>query len=156
MRTNDHSEEPRSDRPSAPVRRTRRSPHEPPPPIPAADYERVAKLLHEAEWVFAKTMPDNPHHYTLRRKWANDVDFIWTVELIRRHGRREKYGKNYYKVLDVLRHFYWTMGWPVNYRDGSPCTILINRKPIARRVDAGKGGASQFGEEEKATKIVAS
>ena len=103
---------------------------ESPPPIAPADFERVAKLLEEHEWIFAKTMPQNPHHYTLRRKWANDADFVWTVELIRRHGYRQKYGGSWYIQLDVNGFFYWTMGARINNPNGSPCTILINRKPL--------------------------
>jgi len=87
----------------------------PPPPIAPMDFERVARLLQEQEWIFAKTMPQNPHHYTLRRNWARDEDFVWTVEVIRRHGYRQKYGKSWYTVLDVHEHFYWTMGAPINY-----------------------------------------
>jgi SAM-dependent methyltransferase len=30
---------------------------------------------------------------------------------------------------------YWTMGAPINYRNGSPCTILINRKPLDYQAD---------------------
>ena len=39
--------------------------------------------------------------------------------------------KSWYTVLDVHEHFYWTMGAPINYSNGSPCTILINRKPLS-------------------------
>ncbi len=109
-----------------------------PPPISPADFEQVARLLHEQQWIFAKTMAHNPHHYTLRRNWTNDADFVWTVETIRRHGYRQKYGKAWYTVLDVNDHFYWTMGWPVGSLDwgwerlNKAGTILINRKPLAR------------------------
>lgn len=77
-----------------------------PPPIAPADFERVGRLLQEQEWIFAKTMPQNPHHYTLRRRWACDEDFVWVVELIRRYGYRQKYGKSWYTQLDVGKFFY--------------------------------------------------
>ena len=121
----------------------------PPPPIPPEDFDRVAKLLQQQEWIFAKTMPENPHHYTLRRKWASDAEFVWTVELIRRHGYRQKYGKSSYTVLDVGDHFYWTMGWPIGSSDwgwdrlNKAGTILINRKPIVRLVPSGQEGGEQ-------------
>ena len=35
--------------------------------IPPADLERVQDLLLAQQWIFAKTMPDNPHWYTLRQ-----------------------------------------------------------------------------------------
>src|SRR5688572_5621333 len=95
----------------------------------AADLERLQQLLGEQEWIFAKTMPQNPHEYTLRRKWRSDDDFIFAVQIIRRHGYRQRWGKSYYTCLDVNDHFYWTMGWPIGTLDrpGSS-TILINRK----------------------------
>ena len=40
-----------------------------------ADVERLAALLQEAEFVFARTMADNPHHYTRRQSWLSAVDF---------------------------------------------------------------------------------
>ena len=36
----------------------------------------------------------------------------------------------YYQVLHLPGPtIFWTMGWPLNYSSGAPCTILINRKP---------------------------
>ena len=84
-----------------------------PLPISSGDVERLAAPLAAQAWIVAKTMPENPHHYTLRRAWANDADFVWAVERIRRHGYRQKYGKSWYTVLDVDGFFYWTMGWPI-------------------------------------------
>ena len=107
--------------------------------MPSEDVARLARLLDEQEWVFARTMPKNPHHYTLRRKWARDEDFVWAVETIRRHGYRSKYGKSWYTQIDVNGHFYWTMGCPIGDLSwGWPRlqvagTILINRKPLADR-----------------------
>jgi hypothetical protein len=94
--------------------------------------ERLAVLLEAATWRFATTMPDNPHWYTLRRTWARDEDFVWAVEQIRLRGYRHKYEGKWYTQLDVNDHFYWTMGWPINYPDGRACTILINRKPLEK------------------------
>jgi hypothetical protein len=109
---------------------TERSATTMPVPVPPADFERLERLLGEQEWIFAKTMPQNPHHYTLRKKWARDEDFVWVVEIIRRHGYKTKFGRSWYTQLDVNDHFYWTMGARINNPDGSPCTILINRKSL--------------------------
>jgi hypothetical protein len=95
-----------------------------------AHEERLAALLEAAAWRFAKTMPHNPHWYTLRKTWSLDEDFVWAVEQIRLRGYRHKYESKWYTQLDVHDHFYWTMGWPINYGNGAPCTILINRKPL--------------------------
>lgn len=101
-----------------------------------AQEERLAALLEAAEWRFAKTMPQNPHWYTLRKTWARDDDFVWAVEQIRLRGYRSKYNGSWYTQLDVNDHFYWTMGWPIGSFDwgwdrlNAGGTILINRKPL--------------------------
>jgi len=98
---------------------------------------RLAGLLENAEWRFAKTMPQNPHWYTLRQTWARDEDFVWCVEQIRALGYRTKFQGDWYTQLDVNNHFYWTMGWPIGSFDwgwgrlNKAGTILINRKPLA-------------------------
>lgn len=93
------------------------------------DFDRVSALLAAAEWIFAKTMPQNPHEYTLRRDWDDD-DFVFVVEYIRKHGYPGSFGGRTYIYLDAGDHFHWTMGAPINNADGTPCTILINRKPL--------------------------
>ena len=32
-------------------------------------FHKVAKALLDVKWIFAKTMPEIPHWYTLRREW---------------------------------------------------------------------------------------
>ncbi len=77
--------------------------------------------------VFARTMPDNPHWYTPRASWADDAAFIWTIEIIRAHGRRRRYHTYYERVLDVGDWFYWTgFMWPRS-------TYWINRKPLSAK-----------------------
>jgi|SRR5687768_10588882 hypothetical protein len=93
--------------------------------IPPADLERIRDLLLAQQWIFAKTMPDNPHWYTLRRRWERDEDFAWTVETIRRYGYEEIYEGLPYTVLDIEDMKCWTMGAPIAE------TILINRKYLA-------------------------
>lgn len=86
----------------------------------------VAELrehLAEHRWIYAKTMPENPHEYTLREDWDEDL-FVRVVEYIREHGYESWYRKRRYIYLDAGEHFYWTMGAPI------AVTILINRKRI--------------------------
>ena len=90
--------------------------------------ERVAHDLAAAHWIFANTMPENPHEYTLRREWTSDADFVRAVLFIREHGYRNLFEGHWYTQLDVDEHTYWTMGAPVEE------TILINRKRIALAV----------------------
>lgn len=108
---------------------------EPRRPMDAAswkDFERFGQLLQRPPYRFARTMLDNPHSYTLRRNWASDEDWAWAVTYLRANGYRQRWGKNWYTQIDVNEHFYWTMGYPINWKDGTPCTILINRKKIER------------------------
>ena len=78
------------------------------------------KAFSSASWVFAKTMPENPHEYTLRKDWDSEY-FDKAVTLIRRFGYKTKFKGRYYTQFNVADHFYWTMGAPIEK------TILINR-----------------------------
>ena len=40
------------------------------------DHEAVAKALLGARWVFAKTMPANPHEWTQRKHWTAGVTLV--------------------------------------------------------------------------------
>jgi SAM-dependent methyltransferase len=70
-------------------------------------------------------MPENPHHYTLRKHWEADSDFVWVVEYLRAFGYSTFFRSTRYIQINVNEHFYWTMGAPI------PATILINRKVLA-------------------------
>jgi hypothetical protein len=48
--------------------------------------DRAARDLVAERWIFARTMPENPHKYTLRREWASDADFVRAVLFIREHA----------------------------------------------------------------------
>lgn len=90
-------------------------------------FDDVAAALLASEWVYAKTMPEHPHHYTLRKRWSPELPpFEDVVQFIRDRGYREQFGRSYYRRLDVNEHKYWTMGAPL------PVTILINRAVIDR------------------------
>lgn len=79
------------------------------------------KFVGEHKWIFARTMPENPHEYTLRRD-TSGITFDEAVRFIRQHGSIEFFKGRAYKMLAVEDHKYWTMGSPL----GS--TSLINRK----------------------------
>jgi hypothetical protein len=85
------------------------------------DEADFAAFVASHRWIFAKTMPYNPHEYTLRREAGKD-DFDAAVRYIREHGKIELYGGHQYKTLRHSDHKYWTMGEVVEK------TILINRK----------------------------
>jgi hypothetical protein len=92
--------------------------------IPPADLRPVRDLLLAQQWIFARTMPDNPHGSTLRTHWEWDEEFVWTGETIRRYGYEEVYEGRPYTVLDIEGMNSWTMSAPVEE------TILINRKQL--------------------------
>ena len=83
---------------------------------------RFAHFADTAHWVFAKTMRQNPHDYTLRRTAPDHRTFDDAVLYIRTHGVIEYFQKKPYKMLESGGHKFWTMGSPL-------CdTLLINRK----------------------------
>lgn len=84
-------------------------------------FEGVGRALESHRWIYARTMPDNPHEYTLRRDWQED-EFLIVVQYIREHGYQTRYQGRLYTQLDVNDHYYWTMGAPLEK------TVLINRK----------------------------
>ena len=94
--------------------------------MPRTDLEFICDIIERSRWIFAKTMPKNPHCYMLR-KGCDDSEFVRFVELIRQYGHCLIYNGTEYTVLDVGEWFYWTMGAPIEE------TILINRKEIRLR-----------------------
>lgn len=89
----------------------------------------LKKLLASQTWIFAKTMPENPHEYALREKWVGDDEsFINAVLFIREHGYRNKFKWRWYTQIDLDGFTYWTMGSPLD------ATRLINRKKIIKAV----------------------
>ena len=92
------------------------------------DLFKTACLLELASFRFAKTMPDNPHFYTVRDTWEDDDLFTYCATVIQREGtvtpyRNPKYrSTTHYRQLPLDGYSYWTMGWPPEQ------TTVINRK----------------------------
>lgn len=82
--------------------------------------EAVAEALMSARWVFAKTMPHNPHEWTQVQDWRGSVSFDKAVTFIREHGYPLRHGTAVYRCLDVGPHRYWTMS-------PAPFARIINR-----------------------------
>ena len=78
------------------------------------------EFIARAPWRFAKTMPDQPHEYTVRGETL-DQHFDWFVLYIRDHGYKAEYRGRSYIYLGVGAWRYWTMGEPV------ASTTVINR-----------------------------
>lgn len=77
--------------------------------------------LESKTWTFAKTMPKNPHYWSVKKDWKDDKAFESAVSYIYKNGVKEKYGGWTYTVLYLNGWRYWTMNEPVSK------TNLINR-----------------------------
>jgi hypothetical protein len=92
----------------------------------------ILAVIGRLQFVFAKTMADNPHEYTIRSKDEGSdaaADYAQLYQAVQEHGRKERWGKNrYYLYLypgDGWR--YWTMGGPRS-------CFIINRARAAGRL----------------------
>jgi hypothetical protein len=82
----------------------------------------VQVLLESQQWKFAKTMPEIPHWYSLRKDWSRDDDFVLVAEHILSNGVPEKFQLRTYIYLFSGAFKYWIMEESVTQE-----TILINR-----------------------------
>lgn len=102
------------------------------------------RFIEERQWTFAKTMPQWPHEYTVRKfQDPNDeqAQFKEAVEFIRAHGARRTFeptGRSSV-YLDVDGRQYWTMGAPIEE------TIIINRAWLDWRERLARGEGSKSG-----------
>ena len=85
----------------------------------------ILQFIGDHEWVFAKTMPQIPHWYTLRRNSQRDEDFSAFVVEIEFRGIQRQFGQSWFTYLDFDGWTYWTMGEPVEN------TTLINRAKLS-------------------------
>src|SRR5665647_590428 len=65
------------------------------------ELEALQQELEAHEWRFAKTMPDNPHEYTLKTSWDDPREFEWTCLMIRVRGKKRKFNGSTYIELDL-------------------------------------------------------
>ena len=86
--------------------------------------EDIEEAIQANEFVFAKTMPKNPHYYVVRKNWVGKMPFDDFALLIRKYGYNENFKGWAYRTWDVVDHKYWSMGAPL------ALTVIINRKPI--------------------------
>lgn len=85
-------------------------------------------------WRFARTMPDQPHWYTVRDLEHPDrstcestASFEAFVAHVRAVGIDQQWGSRLYRYLRLDDYEYWTMGYPVAE------TTIINRRHAAGR-----------------------
>jgi hypothetical protein len=86
----------------------------------------VGNILEKSEWIFAKTLPKNPHFYVLRKNFGNNELFLKIISHIRFYGKPEIFEGVLYRVFYYNGYRYWD----------HPCDLLnedcdlINRKLI--------------------------
>ena len=89
------------------------------------DYSKLRAMISKCEWTFAKTMPWAPHEYIVRGKCPlSEEEFLYFIDMQRRFGIKEHWGRYYNPYIHVDDYKYWTMGAPVEE------TIVMNRAKI--------------------------
>jgi len=86
--------------------------------------ELFGKYIDFSNWIFAKSMANIPHSYTLRRESLNQQMFTDLVIFIRTNGYQEKFFKQTYTYFKYKGYKYWTMGAEPEL------TTLINRAAL--------------------------
>ena len=86
------------------------------------NFDKLRSMIARCEWTFAKTMPFAPHEYIVRGKCPlTDEEFLYFIDMQRRFGITEHWGKYNHSYLYIDDYKYWTMGAP--YEE----TIIMNR-----------------------------
>ena len=95
--------------------------------------DKLREMIARCEWTFAKTMPFAPHEYIVRDKCPlTDEEFVYFIDMQRRFGVKERWGKYNNPYLYVDDYKYWTMGDPYDK------TTVINRAKACVVDDAHK------------------
>jgi len=81
---------------------------------------RLVEFINSVFWTYAKTMPEWPHEYIVKRNVAFEL-FIEVVKHIRKFGYEGMFYKKTITYFDFEGMVYWTMGAPVED------TTIINR-----------------------------
>ena len=102
--------------------------------------DEFRNFIESRHWRFAKTMPQWPHEYTVRKfqePREEQALFEKAVAFVRTHGERRTFeptGKSAV-YFDIDGRQYWTMGAPIEE------TIIINRAWLDWRGRLGLGEA---------------
>lgn len=97
------------------------------------DYDKLREMIARCQWKFARTMPFAPHEYIVRDKCPlTDEEFVYFIDIQRRFGVKERWGKYNNPYLYIDDYKYWTMGDPYDK------TTVINRAKACVVDDAHK------------------
>ena len=92
------------------------------PGITHEELFRVAELIEQHPFQFAKTMPEIPHWYSHKKNWPDPYEYEEVVRLVQTYGYNRRWkNRKYYRSLTLNGHYYWTMGAPVDE------TTILNR-----------------------------
>lgn len=94
----------------------------------------IQSALESNDWVFAKSMGDNPHWYTLRDKWNHSIPFSDIVEFVRECGTPRKWFRATFVYWKLGFHEYWSMGAAIDE------TTLINRAYVGKALSISLDG----------------
>lgn len=96
----------------------------------ADQYMRMA--FDVAPWKYAKTMPQWPHHYTLKQVWTDPALFIRAARIVLEHGVEEWWHYEWNgRQGKKLRTYYYLDGY--KYWIMEPTAeeaVLINRAEV--------------------------
>ena len=84
----------------------------------------MKELLESLTFVYAKTMPDNPH-YWVKRTPENEAAYVTLFHTIWRDGTWQTFRRSRYRVWPWGDWFYWPMTRDIRY------SIIINRQLLA-------------------------
>ena len=97
------------------------------------NYDKLREMIARCQWKFARTMPFAPHEYIVRDKCPlTDEEFVYFIDMQRRFGVKERWGKYNNPYLYIDDYKYWTMGDPYDK------TTVINRAKACVVDDAHK------------------
>ncbi len=90
--------------------------------------KEVQSFLEDGKWIFAKTMPKNPHYYILRKNYkGDDIEKFYIISsYIRKWGELEYKFGSCWRVLKLGNYKYWSHPIDRMNRD----VDLINRADI--------------------------
>tara|TARA_R110000751_G_scaffold56451_2_gene120407 strand:- start:332 stop:628 length:297 start_codon:yes stop_codon:yes gene_type:complete len=73
---------------------------------------QIQAVLESKKWTFAKTMPQNPHFWSLKTDWEDQSEFEATENYIFENGVEKMFYRKAYTVLYLNGFRYWTVrGW---------------------------------------------
>ena len=106
--------------------------------------DEFRKFIESRHWCFAKTMPQWPHEYTVRKfEDPNNQQALFeqAVVFIRTYGERRTFEptRKSSVYFDIDGRQYWTMGAPIEE------TVIINRAWLDWRERLARGEGTESG-----------